>query len=728
MSVDELVAAVPLANWPDAIASLSDLLTRDPLPQSEFRELFRRAIVAVDKGRKHTALALFVAGLLCDQKQWTEKVRRQGLLRPSKQRMRRGPCDHIVSGVLQRSADLGLRPECLKYFDGIRNLNLVDREVHTAELNLQSQIRNTRLTALRSCLVLVELWFFAREIAAPVHADDPTCEWAEALADGFSFLYYLFSGTFPVSDTYLGITSPEGVLDGKCLRILMTAKAVRESREWEILVEHLGYRCFREDGTIIVEPSDASLEKSIRLGYIMAQQDKRRRAEECRLDERVHLIEIAQQFHAKWNERGAEFVSQPFPRVRFHIPEIPEMWSAISEGPWFSEELSHLQAISEDMRVPVDQLLESPACDGLTFRDLFILQRFIGFVRTWINLDLKDRFVSERALVVNSLVPVFKTELLARVLAMALPENKVGPALRLLTWSPESKNVFDVIYQPLVVAHGEVHVPFNLLGSANIVRNTLQLTHRRIDKGKGSKDPLENSLADVLGQVCRVSRSHVSYQYNGVSGDLDAVAVYDGILFAFECKGSLHPCNAFELRALYDLLLDAQGQLDRLAPLFQDSGFLEYLGSKIACNCAKLRKVVLAIVVGDHLFAGWRAGPYAVRSINGVTGFITSGVITVAGQRARMRPEGPVTADALYAYFADDHAHSVLFDSMEPAEAMVWSGKQRVILRSFVLNWVTLAQKLGLDGKAAEQWIRENEHLVDYPIPFRNWGDPDALA
>jgi hypothetical protein len=282
MLLKDLTRTIPVSEWPDAIRVLSARLERDPLPRAEFRELFKRAAVAVEKGKRHTALALFVLGLLCDQEQWLERIQREGLLRPSKQRLRRGLLDYLVGELLRRSAELSLHPDCHQYLDAVRTFNTVDREVQDLELRIEHQLARSRYTAVRSCLVLVDLWFFAREIGTPSHSADPLCEWAEGLADGFSFLYYLFARRFPPEVTVLGITKSEGVLEGECLDLLHAAKTVRESREWEILVERFGYRCSRRGTKIIVESPDANLEKSIRLGYILTEQEKRYWAAEQR--------------------------------------------------------------------------------------------------------------------------------------------------------------------------------------------------------------------------------------------------------------------------------------------------------------------------------------------------------------------------------------------------------------------------------------------------------------
>jgi hypothetical protein len=713
MLLDDLLRTIPVSKWPDAIPALSALLERDPLPRDQLQDLFKRAVAAVERGRRHTALALFAVGLLCDQERWIESIQREGLLRPSKQRLRRGLLDYLVRELLRRSNELNLSPDRRRYLDAVRTLNEIDRQVQDKELRIEEQLTRSRYTIVRSCLVLVDLWFFAREIGTPLHTDDPLCEWAEELADGFSFLYYLFARRFPPHATFLGITNTESVLGGECLELLNAAKAVRVSRELEILVERFGYRCFREDGRTIVESPDASLEKSIQLGYTLTNQEKGYWAAQVRSDWRPQLADIAEHFYDTWKHRGVEFLQSPYARLRFQIPEVPEYWTSVRELPWLAEEVAYLEAISQDFRMPVDDVLNCSVVDALTLRDLLLLQRLINFVRYYINCELRRRFVTERTLVVNSLVPVFPEATLARVIGMMLEPEKVPAALRLLVWESESKKVFDLMYQPVIVSHHECHVPLNVFGSANVIRNTLQMRQLRVDKAIGLEDPLEDILVATLSEAGIQSFPRTKYEYQGARGDIDVIAIFEDVLFIFECKGSLHPCNTFELRASYDLLRIAEQQLDRISPLLQDPEFLRYLGHKLDISLSPARQVVNAIVTGNRMFAGWRAGKYPVRSLLDLMSFINSGVTGVAGQRAYLRPEGPITVGALLSYVESDLIYTRLFEAMEPIDREAELAGHRVVLRSFQLNCVTLAEKLGLDAQAAKQWISVNEHLVE---------------
>jgi hypothetical protein len=258
----------------------------------------------------------------------------------------------------------------------------------------------------------------------------------------------------------------------------------------------------------------------------------------------------------------------------------------------------------------------------------------------------------------------------------------------------------------------------NILGSANIIRNTLQLKQMRIGKVIGMEDPLEDIVVATLADANVQSRSRTNYEFKGVRGDIDVLAIFDGVLFIMECKGSLHPCNTFELRASFDLLRDAERQLDRISPLLHDSAFLAYLEEKLCLRLCPVRKVACAIVMGNRMFAGWRAGKYPVRSLLDLTTFVNSGVTGVAGQRAHLRQEGPITVEALSSYIDSDLAYARIFDAMEPFEREASIGGKSVVLRSFQLNWVTLASN---DSEAARRWISENEHLVLRKNGEREW-------
>jgi hypothetical protein len=251
----------------------------------------------------------------------------------------------------------------------------------------------------------------------------------------------------------------------------------------------------------------------------------------------------------------------------------------------------------------------------------------------------------------------------------------------------------DLIYQPLIRAGNFWHVPMNLIARSNFIRNALALSELRFHN---AKDPLGALLADTLRGAGANAWHDVGFKYGGQEGDIDCLALLDGILFFFECKNALHPCGIFELRNTRQHLNKAATQLDRIDGLLQTTGFTEYLSNKLRHDLPSSGPRVGAIVLGHRLFSGYTFKGFEVRSAHELVHFIREGDGTILGQQIRIRPEGSLTAVALVEYLIGRGFHDRLFEAMIPDEQRWKCSACEIVEHTYKLDPEALSLAFGI--------------------------------
>lgn len=118
--------------------------------------------------------------------------------------------------------------------------------------------------------------------------------------------------------------------------------------------------------------------------------------------------------------------------------------------------------------------------------------------------------------------------------------------------------------------------------------------------------------------------SDISYRH-GVEGDCDVVALHGEYLFIFECKNSLHPCSAAELRTSFDYLVKARTQVEKFSTLWSDLHFRQYFSKRLNKDLSDVKTVVTAIVTGNRMFGGLQLEASKVLGFHELINFIRDG-------------------------------------------------------------------------------------------------------
>ncbi len=282
------------------------------------------------------------------------------------------------------------------------------------------------------------------------------------------------------------------------------------------------------------------------------------------------------------------------------------------------------------------------------------------------------------------------------ILGRVIPRHKAPYVVDLLTWRRNSGRVFDIQYQPIFALDDVATVPMNILASSNIVRNSLQLVRDRI-YGSDADDPVSRFVDDALTGAGWKTRTKLKYSFSGVSGEIDVLSLINSVLFVFECKNSLHPCNMYEIRTTWDHLKRAGEQLGRFLGLWVTRGFHEYLSSLVGWSIPADTRVQTAVVSGNRMFTGYRVEGNPVRSVYELTAFIAEGTVRIGNEVKCFWAGETVTPGDLVAYLKDDLVHKPHFDAMEAVRHRYRIGRATIYEEVFVLNVLGVAGRLGFD-------------------------------
>jgi hypothetical protein len=412
----------------------------------------------------------------------------------------------------------------------------------------------------------------------------------------------------------------------------------------------------------------------------------------------VKLRDVASRLHEQMSNAGRiQRISGPPERLRLLFPVHPRLIAMIRDDRAFAEELAGLATTYSDYDLTSTQADGYELVPSLTLGDIGRVQRLAFLTAACVALEL-SRHRDEPLLQVNSASPVYQSDdLLDELLTIALSPEAARQFRQLFRWPPEqptARTGFDLQYRPLLEADHEWHVPIAVLATSNLPRAALMLT----DKRPGTERPLiEGRLVKALTDAGHIAALGVKLRTGRQEvGEIDVVALVDDVLVVLECKNSLLPCNAFELRTSRDHCRTGASQLDRLQRLLGEPSHIESVLHRLGGTERQVSRVVTGVVVSNRLFAGLKIGQHPVISLGTFLGFIEHGTLNVAGQIARTRPDGRLTGTSVVE-FLNGSFYTRIFGAMQPGEKIFACGGRRLRFRTYFLNFIELGRQFGLE-------------------------------
>lgn len=614
-----------------------------------------------------------------------------------------------------------------KYLESLRTLWALAPKIRRIEAAHLEALRREGQQGIFGLLSTVEL-IYANQGPPPswkgrwpnglaTGVNDPFGEIALTLVEAATYAIRRFSqivGPIALEDRRRP-TNGKLVEKGIYLTQLASWALSTRAREWEELVDVHAYRAtYTSRRAILVEPSSELYEKSIRHGFLQAEQQQVVAALTPN-NKDLSLADFTRQFLREYPQLlRAMRIDEPFPRYVIEFAAYDRILPLLRTEAVFAEEAAMLETNMAEHVLRPDEIRSFEIADGVTLWDLILVQRLFRLMNVTVREAIGEDVRSALPTVVHSMLPTFSKEELGDLLRAAIGKEPDG-VITFLT-ANELDSRFDLHYQPLLALSNRGYVLCSfLLGHANLIRNSWQVSQRRAHVGK-TPDPSEVALSEVIRAVGGDASVNVKFSYQGLAGDFDVLACLDGECVAIEFKRALFPGSVRELRGSLDPMQKAATQLDRLQAAWALPDFRRTLSEKLAAEgwsqegLQAIRgsgTLHTAIVLSNRMFSGWRERGHPVRGINELLSFLLDGAIRLRlpdeiAELARLPREHSIRtwsgkqvcgAD-LRRYLADDLIHGAMLESMLPITRTVEVGNTQVIESTFALELITLGQQL----------------------------------
>lgn len=596
----------------------------------------------------------------------------------------------ITSALIENADFLNLDLKELEYLTSLKNLSTLHEVVKRKRASILNCIRARKKTLIKSLYSYIDKVFqdnLIMQYSRPL--DVPNLFGREDVAEAISYIIVEYKELFNLQDENILRSDVIFIMSDEIENLITDACHIKLVHKYEVLIESLGYRCDAEGNTISIYPPSADFFKSWRTGSILLEMN--RMGDRFYNQEVASLVELAKKFNEAtdnymlyWDVQTARYMIMI---NEGHLPLIHSKKYLLGDG-LFREEIDFLREVEDLLLLPIDKLKEFEIVRGFTFYDLLMIKRVLTFL-TLAYFDLLEK--KEKKHYHSSNIPFWGRTTIKKVLAPAIGETKTEIFFNTFSFKNGFKGTFDIQYTPLLLGEDYYIAPLNIIINSNLFRNILYPLGKRIYREGG--DPISEKLSSSLQRKGFRVKTNYKYKYKGAASDMDVIAIMGNDIFLFECKNSVLPVNAYEVRGSYkELRKAAEKQLPLAISACKDRQFLKQHEFKIENENEEVR-IHAAIVTTYKIFSGHNINGFPIRNVKQLCEFINTGEFSVAeGGKVKgnycMWAAETFSIDDLIAYLSPGHFYyKIFFDSMK--ETKLWNKMDNIDLYEshYELDW-----------------------------------------
>lgn len=382
-----------------------------------------------------------------------------------------------------------------------------------------------------------------------------------------------------------------------CVQLLDCGRRVSVLNETEKLISILGYRLSvvqtKPRKVFPLSPPFPEIEYALRLGFVRTEigvgSSRLRLAERGGSPPEYSIMAAVNSLLDSAGETLIEIKDPdtPYRRLRTHIPLLSSLFENL---PNFYEDSVMQEKLAQELELPM-RVKGDPAkwdlVDGLdvnTFQRAWRALRFVSLI----DIAALQRHQTDSLLVRNSLMRVIGVEQFKELLAVfGMSQEQASSLLKLLAADVNKLGHFDLQYRPFLLLSpstieidGEerttspeiVHAPA-LVALSNVVQNVQRAHGIRIST---NADAFVAVAAEHLKTLFSRVKTNAVIALGDAKTDIDIVALGDKSIYLFECKHSLTPTGAHELRDLWRDINKGIAQLE-IAKQILDVRMADYL-------------------------------------------------------------------------------------------------------------------------------------------------------
>ena len=632
-------------------------------------EIFEKAVYI---GDFMTARNSVIISIFFESENTINQIKKKGIFRYSKYINRKCIVENIALELINIFAEFRLLSVPVdKYLNSIINYSAVVNSYKSFDKFILLELRKfekkyPQKSLIKTLLSAVDFLFlsnyFPDDKIDMSHIEDRT---KEEICSATSFLIHFYTERIKSNNINRYFIADEFIQTNYIAQLITTVCCHLDFREFEILIDHFNYSCEIVNGKILIKPPFENFEKAIRLGYIRTELQKIN--DEVETFGAVTMEDVVNEFN---NQKSFQFFklidTHNYQRYRIELPEpIYDLLieKFIKPDALFKDEIIYLSSIFKEQLLNIKSLDEINVKEDLTLGEFMKIRRIFVMFYLFFSTGIFQQEDVESKLVLRSLIPLFPEEQFYSFIKRLLPQNKIDSFLDIVCWEPELDIIFDLQYHPILFIDNHFLVALSIFSNSNTIRNLYASEYKMNNVhllSDGEVDPLVDRLHSSLKQSSLQSFSQTSIGFS----DIDEFAVFEDVLFVFECKHSLHPVSSFDLRTTFNYIKKAEKQLDLIIQDFNDGKLIKKLENKHKLNLSNVRQIQGAIILSNRLFNG-NIFKYPVRGINEIDNMLNRGTIKTAEGTFWLWKEKKLTVDFLLDYFSlKNELFAMMYDSL----------------------------------------------------------------
>ena len=664
--------------------------------KNDKKELQAIIAAALVEGNFLVARNALLIGLHLDYVDTFNFLRKKGLFRYYNYLHSKCIVQDIATGLLVELPHIkGVLTVDQDYLQSVVSLSPIHKAMKALLATILREIdsfprRDPTKSLIKTLLAYAESLFLERHYPGPdPEATGLATRTKETVAEAVSYLIHLITQQRPGVVQPLYFVNEEYILSGRIAVILEAACSLDSLKEIEIMVEHFDYRCVREGRVLRLVPPSETFARSLQLGYIRTELQGANDNQLSAQEEAASLADLVETLVAQQAVTPFEKVST-HGYVRYRLALAEHVYDFILDkffkrDALFREEVIYLNHIFKEQLLEYEDLERIMLRDNLSLLDYLKIQRVFHLLYLLFSKKLAEAKEVDRALVLRSLIPTFSKSQLQEMLGRLTTAEKVTAFLDLACWEPGKAYHFDLQYHPIVLIENQMMIPMAILAQSNSIRNVFASERKRGNTNlltDGSRDSLVNGLAAAFKQAGIECFPEVKLP----NSDLDLLVIYEDTLFFFECKHSLLPISAFDLRTTYDYLRKAEKQLDYVNQLNADGSLVRLLSARYGLDLRPIKHVVSGIVLSNRMFNG-NAFRYPVRNINEIYNLLERGTVRTKEGRFRIWESEQLGLVDLLKYFSPhNEMAALLHDSLSVRTLTYPLGRLRLEVCDYFLD------------------------------------------
>lgn len=589
---------------------------------------------SISNGNYELARNTLFFGFYFDRVETLDNIKKKGLFKYSKYISKKCIISNLAEELLVFSKAIGENsPLIINYLTSIINLAFLHSAYYELHKHIFSNYHRFKKnykdkSIIKTLIAYIDFLFLSNQKLVQVYDPmDISSRTNEEIGEATSYLIFLFTERFKTSYKDTIFVADEYIKSGEIFRLIIASCFILDYKEFEVYVDSFNYSCIKNGDNLKIIPFSEAFDKSIQYGYIRSQLQAFNDYNDFK--DAASIEDIANQL-LKVEELAIFEIKETLGHKRYTL-SIPEpIYEIIADKflkteSLFKEEIIYLRKLFKEQLLSFDDLKSIIIRDNLSLFEFLKIRRLFFLFYLLFSKEILKREQKDINIVFRSLLPVYRKDVFYEFVGKITSKENLDTFLAIVCWEPGEDVHFDLQYYPIVFLDGYFILPLAIFAHSNPIRNMYASEYKKDNKSLLSDGKVDR-LVNKLHSIFKIAGINSFIQTSYKKTDMDVFAILDDSLFIFECKHSLEPTSAFDLRTSHDYIRKAEKQLDYLTSEYESGNLIPVLELKYKLELSHIKNAIFCIVVSNRLFNG-NAFRYPVRNIFEIDNILTAGIM-----------------------------------------------------------------------------------------------------